>query len=211
MKIKEIKELFGTKWLSFKDATYFNKEGKEMKWNFISRKAEAKVVTIICRSQTTGKFLLISQPRVPVNKVVIEFPAGLIDQGESVQTAGLRELKEETGYEGQNITESPFVVKSAGLSDEVTAVVELEVDEKAVGKTEMENTEDIEAFWMTPEEFLKMEKKLDPTKIIIDVQVWFYFHGLLTAEKKKLPAKKSPVKKPPAKRSPAKKPASKKK
>ncbi len=203
MKIKETKEVFGTKWLSFKEATYLNKEGKEMKWNYVSRKGDTKIVTAICCSQTTGKYLLISQPRVPINKIVIEFPAGLIDPGESVGKAGLRELKEETGYDGKIIAEGPFVVKSAGLSDEIAAAVEVEIDEKAVGKTEMESTEDIEAFWMTGTEFLEMEKKLDPSKVIIDAQVWFYFHGLnfekkptSTEKSKSNPVKKAPVKKP---------------
>ncbi len=203
MKIKETKEVFSTKWLSFKEATYLNKEGNEMKWNYVSRKGDTKIVTAICRSQTTGKYLLISQPRVPINKTVIEFPAGLIDPGESVQQAGLRELKEETGYEGKVISEGPFVIKSAGLADEIAAAVELEIDEKAVGKTEMEATEDIETFWMTATEFLEMEKKLDPSKFIIDAQVWFYFHGLnyekkptSTKNSKSAPAKKAPVKKP---------------
>jgi 8-oxo-dGTP pyrophosphatase MutT (NUDIX family) len=218
MQIKEIKEVFGTKWLSLNEATYLSKEEKEMKWNFVSRKGDPKIVTAICRSQNTGKYLLISQPRVPVNKIVIEFPAGLIDSGESIQKAGLRELKEETGYDGQVISEGPFVVKSAGLSDEVTAAIELEVDENAVGKTEMESTEDIQAFWVTLTEFLEMEKKLDPTKFIIDGQVWFYFHGLNNIKKakarssaKKAPVKKAPVKKAPAKKAPIKKPPSKKK
>jgi ADP-ribose pyrophosphatase len=213
MKIKEIKEVFGTKWLSLNEATYFNKEKKEMKWNFVSRKGDIKIVTAICRSRNTGKYLLISQPRVPVNKIVIEFPAGLIDSGESVQNAGLRELKEETGYDGQVISEGPFVVKSAGLSDEVTAIIELDVDEKAVGKTEMESTEDIQAFWVTIPEFLEMEKKLDPTKFVIDAQVWFYFHGLNNIKKVKIRSniKKAPAKKLPAKKAPVKKPLPKKK
>ena len=203
MQIKEIKEVFGTKWLSFKEATYLNKEGKEMKWNYVSRKGDTKIVTAICRSQTTGKYLLISQPRVPINKIVIEFPAGLIDPGESVRQAGLRELKEETGYEGKVIAEGPFVIKSAGLADEIAAAVEVEIDEKAVGKTEMESTEDIESFWVTASEFLELEKKLDPSKVIIDAQVWFYFHGLNFENKatsaktsKSAPAKKAPAKKP---------------
>lgn len=42
--------------------------------------------------------LLQKQFRPPVNRVTIEAPSGLIDEGEDICTAALRELKEETGY-----------------------------------------------------------------------------------------------------------------
>ena len=42
--------------------------------------------------------VLIRQLRPAVNKTVIELPAGLIDKGETPKQAGIRELKEETGF-----------------------------------------------------------------------------------------------------------------
>ncbi len=149
-----------------------------MKWDYVTRNNNTKIVTIICHSKTSNKYLLISQPRVPVNKIVVEFPAGLIDPGESVETAGLRELKEETGYGAEVISVSPFVVKSAGLSDESTALVQALVEETAVGQTAMEPTEEITSFWVTPHEFLAWAKTLDPEKVIVDSHVWFYFQGI---------------------------------
>lgn len=47
------------------------------------------------------KVLLEKQFRAPAGKIVIEFPAGLVDEGETVEQAALRELKEETGYVGE--------------------------------------------------------------------------------------------------------------
>lgn len=53
------------------------------------------------------------QFRPPINKVVIEIPAGLVDAGESAAESAVRELKEETGYAGA-VTEDVGVVMFNG-------------------------------------------------------------------------------------------------
>jgi len=69
-----------------------------------------------------GKLLLVEQLRIPVGKVCIEIPAGLvgdIDGAESWQDAARRELEEETGWTCDRVeflTEGP---PSAGMSSEM--------------------------------------------------------------------------------------------
>jgi ADP-ribose pyrophosphatase len=57
------------------------------------------IVTIIDKP-TGPELLLQKQYRPPIDKVVIEVPAGLIDAGETVEECAVRELREETGYVG---------------------------------------------------------------------------------------------------------------
>ncbi len=192
MKVTTIENKFSAKWISVKQASYLDKNNKEQKWDFVTRNTTSKVVTIICRSKQSGKILLIAQPRVPVNKIVIEFPAGLVDAGEKLEVAGLRELKEETGYDGIVLGVYPTLSKSAGLTDECTGVVEAEIDEVAVGKSQMEETEDIQSFWVSPEQFDNILQSIDHEKTVVDTQVWFYFRGLKSI---KSPAKKVAAKK----------------
>ena len=45
-----------------------------------------------------GRLLLERQYRHPVERVMLEFPAGKIDPGEAPADCALRELREETGY-----------------------------------------------------------------------------------------------------------------
>lgn len=45
--------------------------------------------------------MIIVQYRPPVEAFCVEFPAGLIDEGESPEQAAVRELREETGYSGK--------------------------------------------------------------------------------------------------------------
>ncbi|NQU66008.1 MAG: NUDIX hydrolase, partial [SAR324 cluster bacterium] len=73
--------------------------------------------------------VVIEEFRVPLGGYQFGFPAGLVDEGETIQETTKRELFEETGL---NVTaflrESPPVYSTSGLSDESVVMVYVECD-----------------------------------------------------------------------------------
>lgn len=61
--------------------------------------------------------MIILQYRPPVEAVCVEFPAGLIDEGETPEQAAVRELKEETGYEGKVCERSSTLSNQPGMTN----------------------------------------------------------------------------------------------
>src|SRR4029077_15818727 len=71
-----------------------------------------------------GNVLLIEQSRPPVNKRMIELPAGLAgdivgQETEELAAAARRGLLEETGYEAKEMTSLAEGGSSGGITDEI--------------------------------------------------------------------------------------------
>ena len=67
------------------------------------------IVAILSHPENGPSLLLQKQFRPPINKVLIEVPAGLVDEGESAAECAVRELREETGYHGVAGEVSPIM------------------------------------------------------------------------------------------------------
>ena len=69
------------------------------------------------------KVVLVRQFRYPINGYVYEFPAGLVEPGEDMLEAGIREMYEETGLSFTPVqTARPFFT-SIGMTDESCGTV----------------------------------------------------------------------------------------
>jgi ADP-ribose pyrophosphatase len=69
-----------------------------------------------------GRLLMERQFRYPVGQVLLEFPAGKLDPGESVQTCAQRELAEETGYSAREWARAGLLHNAPAYANEVIEV-----------------------------------------------------------------------------------------
>ncbi|KAL1785002.1 ADP-sugar pyrophosphatase [Sigmodon hispidus] len=123
------------KWVKFEKTTYMDPTGKTRTWETVkltTKKGEsADAVSIIPVLQRTLHYeciVLVKQFRPPMGGYCLEFPAGLIDDGESPEAAALRELEEETGYKGDVAECSPAVCMDPGLTNCTTHVVTVTIN-----------------------------------------------------------------------------------
>lgn len=74
-----------------------------------------------------GKIILVKQFRYPLQKTLIELPAGKLDKNEDPFTCAVRELEEETGFKAKELTKLGAIYTAPGYCTEILHIY------KAVG------------------------------------------------------------------------------
>lgn len=144
-KITGSRDLGHGKFLYLRELDYTDHRGLPRKWESCDRTGEGAGCFIFARIVPDDEVLLIRQYRPPCGKLVLEFPAGLIDPGETPEKTAHRELYEETGYEGKIISVTKPAYSSPGLTGEPITCVFMEIDGEAYrGKTVEAHPEEVE-------------------------------------------------------------------
>lgn len=168
MEFKGIEKKEEGKFITRYDLTYETADHKEKVYEIISRDRKiesfeqlhgekADAVVIIVTDGTGEKILMDREYRMAVGGWVYNFPAGLIDPGETPEEAAKRELLEETGLELYQIDDLIGPSYSAvGFSNEINVCV--------VGKARGEfrkstsTLEEIVPGWYTKDEMRELLK-----------------------------------------------------
>lgn len=147
------KQIGKGKWLSLSEIHFKDAKGIPRVWEAADRINSCGAVMIAAKLIPSGKLILIRQFRPPAGKNILEFPAGLIDPGETAEMAAVRELKEETGYSGKVISVSCPGYSSPGLTGETVSLAKMEVLESEQGElqTDFDECENIETLLVDPE------------------------------------------------------------
>lgn len=108
MKYQRIRKLHQGKFITRYDVDYLTEEGREKTYEIISRNPDIQTleqlqnkkpdsVIMVLTDETGERILLNREFRMAMAQWIYNFPAGLIDPGESPVESARRELWEETG------------------------------------------------------------------------------------------------------------------
>ncbi|MBC2580777.1 NUDIX domain-containing protein [Clostridium sp. DJ247] len=178
--MKKVKEkiLYKAKWLALKEIIYKGKCNEDLVWESIERNNTSKTVVIIAKLIPSNRYLFIKQYRPAVDKYVIGFPAGLVEDN-NLEKEALRELQEETGYVGKIKSISPTLYSNAALLTDTVRVVEVEVDENIKEninpEQKLEAEEEIEVLLVEKNNIRNFLLNEEKKGIAIGVGPWYTF------------------------------------
>lgn len=158
--ILSVEKKTDNRFLNMYDLQYENKVGGQGIYHIASRGASIEELKLKTRKNKPDgviiyalygpkrdKVVMVRQYRFSVDDYVYEFPAGLVDAGETYSQAGARELKEETGLDFTPVKADEMYSKplftTVGMTDESCATVYGYASGK-VSQEGLEDNEDLE-------------------------------------------------------------------
>lgn len=106
-----------------------------------------------------NKIVMVEQYRKPLERSLIEIPAGKLEPGEEPKQTAMRELVEETGYRADDLEFITSFATSPGFADEVIYIYLAKNIEKAEEKVEGDEDEFVELIEATVEEAEQFEQE----------------------------------------------------
>ena len=134
-------------------------------------------VLILART-VEGNWVMTEQYRHGPMKIALEFPAGIIDKGESPEQAALRELQEEVAFCG-SLEKTKYLGTLPVNPDRHRGKFHIVFIDGVVknGETHFDSTEDIESFELSDED---LQKKIADGSFNHPLQIAGYFKWKLT-------------------------------
>lgn len=119
-----------------------------------------------------GKMLMVEQYRKPLERTILEIPAGRIESGEDPRHTAVRELEEETGYRCGKLTELNSFYTSPGFADELIYLFVAE--QLTTGRKQLDEDEFLQHREVTLEQARRMMSNglIKDAKTITAVYAW---------------------------------------
>ena len=174
-KISKIIQKTNTRFLNFFELETVKKTGEAGRYFLASRaktiedleinrgetRADGVAMYVLC-GEKHDRVLLIRQFRWAIGSYVYEFPAGLVEDGEDVKEAAIREVYEETGLSMTPLDVDPMftrpVYMTDGVTDEACALV-YGYGEGDIRNQHLEDTEEIEVVLADRDEVRRILKE----------------------------------------------------
>ncbi|MEZ0536067.1 NUDIX domain-containing protein [Caldicellulosiruptoraceae bacterium PP1] len=112
------KLIYESSFLSFKVEDVLLPNGSTSKRAIVVHPGASVIVPI----DENQNVIMVKQFRKPLNKVILELPAGKLDDGEDPLNCAKRELEEETGYTSEQLIKLTEIYTTPGFSNEVIHV-----------------------------------------------------------------------------------------
>ena len=177
--------------------TYRDPSGQTRTWESserLTRPAGSAIdgvgIVAVVGGPSGPEIVLQKQYRPPVDGVVVELPAGLVDAGETAEQAAVRELAEETGYAGAPAETSPVMFNDPGFCNTNLRMVHLSLDmarpENRDPRPRLDDGEFIETFTLPLARLWDECKRLEAEGCLIAARVGTLAEGILLAQQLKL-------------------------
>lgn len=196
--IDSVEKLDQGNWIQTRKINYTDPNGNARVWEMAVRTTRTEttgldavsILATLREPNAAKRVVLTKQFRPPCEKVVVEFPAGLIDPKESVESTAVRELLEETGYHGtvKSLSHTSISLFSdPGLTNANMALVTMDVDmgdeRNQHPQPQLEDGEFIEVFTLPLLNFLRgLEEVCQKEGCVVDARLYHFAEGLRLAQ-----------------------------
>lgn len=151
-KVQSEQELFRRRMFALKDLECLH-PAKGVTHSFVTF-STPDWINVVAETED-GSFVMVRQHRLGTDEITIETPGGLVEPGEDPMETAKRELREETGYEPQEIVLlKALTVNPAIFSNRI--FIYLARGCRRLHEQNLDSAEDIEVFTCAPHEIMRM-------------------------------------------------------
>ncbi|KAF2634166.1 hypothetical protein P280DRAFT_474827 [Massarina eburnea CBS 473.64] len=186
------------RWITLKKIDFTDEQGKPRSWEMATRKTRGSggvdavaIGNVILHPSKPPSTMLVIQYRPPLDAYTVEWPAGLIDAGETTEQAAVREFKEETGHECRVVSISPVQSADPGMSNAnmQMAMVEVQLkegDDALKVEQRLEDGEHIERVVVPIQDlYEKLVEYSKKERTIVAAKLFHFAHGMEFARTQK--------------------------